>query len=140
MIGGTSQSQRLPSFFVLVIALAACDELVYAPAELAAQEKFSKITPGATQQDLQNRLGAPKRVVILNKVAGVYEYFLEASTLPTVTFHFEDPPRENLPPEILHPRRNKRTDKILIFDRGTVWGYYHIGLDGRVVDKFVFVG
>jgi hypothetical protein len=123
----------------LVAVLLSCDEAVYHPDEIQAQKKFQSIVVGITEEDLKKQLGEPIGRIAFDQARGTYQYFVSTNPTPVAEFSTLDAINDSHPPELRFLPTGKRSNKILVFQNGTVHGYFYFGQAGRLEEKAVVV-
>ena len=112
--------------------VSSCDNLVYADAELKAQERFRSIKIGQTEKSLVELFGPPLGVATPTDSGLVLEGHTKKYT-PGDEESMEWPYVMRFAP------KRPVTGKILVYNEGTVAAYYFIDAYGRVEYVSVYI-
>ena len=123
----------------LLAAQLSCEESVYHPDEIQIERTFRSIANGITESDLTKQLGEPTGRIVFDPARGTFQY--SRTTNPTLVQEFRtlDEVKDSPHSELRFLRVSARGNTILVFVKGTVYGYFYFGEAGHLEDKVVVV-
>lgn len=125
---------------LLLVAVTACDQVIYLPDEIKAQKEFLAVSIGINEQELKRQLGEPMGIIIgMEKERYKYtkplEGPLEPSKSPLELEFYIDKFHGKSTPELRFLSNVDQGQRVFVYLSGTVHGYFYFDAGGRLIKK-----
>jgi uncharacterized membrane protein YsdA (DUF1294 family) len=129
---------------LLLIALTACDQVIYLPDEIKAEKEFLAVSVGITEHELKRQLGEPMGIIV-GMEKGRYKYTkplegpVEPSKGPLELEFYIDKFQGKSTPELRFLSNVDQGQRIFVYLSGTVHGYFYFDEGGRLIKKYATI-